>query len=254
MRSNESGDPSASLRLGVTTSIRDSGLLEHLLPAFESKANCRIQVIAVGSGAALRLARSGDVDAIWVHSYDDELRFLAEGHGVRREDVMRNYFLLLGPVDDPAGTRGLDVADALKRVESGQHRYLSRGDDSGTHKKEQWLFSKCGIEPGWEGYLESGQGMGASLVMADQQRAYILCDQGTYANFRSKIELRPLVDKQPILENRYGAVVVSPQRHTGIQVELAHEFVDFLISAETQAAIQKFEVAGQTMFYPRPVE
>ena len=245
----ESGE-AESMKLAVTTSIRDSGLLDHVLPEFEKQSGIRVDVVAAGTGSALRMARGGDVDAVWVHSYAAEMEFMEQGYGCRREDVMHNAFLLLGPENDPAGIQRLPIAAALRQLRQKNANFLSRGDESGTHQKEQQLFEMAEVEPGWENYRESGQGMGASLTMADQLQAHLLCDQGTYARFRQKTQLVALVSGEPILNNRYGFLVVAPQRHPAANHAAAQRLADFLISETGRNRIRSYRLNGQPVFFP----
>lgn len=240
----------AVLRLAVTTSTRDSGLLDELLPVFEKENNARVDVLAVGTGAALKLGEAGDVDAVLVHAREAEDAFMAAGHGIRHEEVMYNMFEILGPADDPAGVRNMEPADALQRIAEIKKKFLSRGDNSGTHQRELKLWEAGGGRPEWAGYVESGQGMGPTLIMADEMHAYVLTDHGTYLNFKDKIELVPLVTSSESLRNPYGVMVVNPEKSPKIQEALAQAFVDFLISPETQRLIRDYRIAGEPLFHP----
>jgi len=252
---NRSGPPRAGLaagrlRLATTTSTRDSGLLDELLPVFEQRHDCQVDVVAVGTGAALRLGESGDADVLIVHAPDAEERFMAEGHGRRRESFMVNQFTMLGPGDDPAGIRGLDAIDALSKIAAGEHLFVSRGDDSGTHKRERLLWEKADLNPNWNGYLESGQGMGATLILADEKQAYTLCDEGTYLGFRDRIDLVPLTPASASLLNPYAVITVDPAKSKLVQAGLADALLEFLISTEAQRMIADYRVAGQQLFTP----
>ena len=238
------------LRLAVTTSTRDSGLLDALVPVFERQHNARVDVIAAGTGKALKLGEAGDVDVVLVHARAAEDAFMAAGHGVRREEVMYNTFEILGPADDPAGVRGFAAADALQKVASGKHRFVSRGDDSGTHKRERSLWDAGGGRPDWNDYIESGQGMGATLIMADQMNAYVLTDRGTYLRFRRKINLVGMVTGSPELRNVYGVLQVNPAKHARINGPLAESFVSFLLGSQAQRLIGDFTVDGERLFHP----
>lgn len=240
----------AVLRLATTTSTRDSGLLDALVPEFEQANECRVDVIAVGTGAALKLGEAGDVDAVLVHARTAEEAFMAAGHGIRHEQVMHNYFLIAGPADDPAGTRGNDVVAALGKIASEKQRFVSRGDDSGTHKRELSLWKAAGGRPEWEGYVECGQGMGATLVMADEMNAYVLTDEGTWLKQRARFQLIPLVKEAAELANPYAVMVVNPQKHPAVNSTLAGAFADFLISPAAQRMIGDYTVNGQTLFHP----
>ncbi len=238
------------LRLATTTSTRDSGLLDKLLPDFEKANQCRIDVVAVGTGAAIKLGEAGDADVVMVHARKAEEAFMAAKHGVRHEEFMYNDFVLLGPEEDPAKVRNVDPIEALKMIADGKCKFVSRGDDSGTHKREMSLWEKAAVEPAWDDYLESGQGMGPTLVMADEMQAYVLADMGTYLNFRESMDLVPLATSAESLRNPYAAMVVNPDKHEKIDLELANALVDFLISDETQRRIAGYQIAGQQLFYP----
>ncbi|RMG37297.1 MAG: hypothetical protein D6725_09065 [Planctomycetota bacterium] len=238
------------MRLATTTSTRDSGLLDVVLPVFERETGIRCDVIAVGTGKALELGRRGDVDVVLVHARKAEERFMQEGHGVRREDVMWNRFVVVGPADDPATIRGLGVLAALQRIAEKRAAFVSRGDDSGTHKRERALWAELGIEPDWADYVETGLGQGRTLMVADQLRAYCLTDEATFLNMRNKLQLVPLVTDDPRLRNEYGVIVVSPGKHPGVRAELAARFVDFLISPAGQALIAGFRIEGRQVFRP----
>ncbi|MBC8873891.1 MAG: substrate-binding domain-containing protein [Planctomycetes bacterium] len=252
-RESNSSGPSV-LRLATTTSTRDSGLLDALVPVFEKASACRVDVIAVGTGAALKLGESGDVDAVLVHARSAEEAFMNAGHGIRHEPVMHNFFLIAGPADDPARARGRDAAAALKKIAAGEHRFVSRGDDSGTHKRERSLWKTAGGQPEWEGYVESGQGMGPSLVMADEMNAYVLTDEGTWLKQSGKFRLVPLVTEAAGLRNPYSVMVVNPDKHPSINSKLAGAFVDFLISAQGQQLIAEYRINGQVLFYEDRLE
>ena len=239
------------LRLAVTTSMRDSGLLDVLVRLFEEEHGVRVDVIARGTGAALRQGKAGDVDVVLVHARAAEDAFMADGHGVRREDVMYNAFEILGPANDPAGIRDLEPADALQKIAGAGLPFVSRGDDSGTHQCELKLWDHAGGRPSWDRYVESGQGMGATLTMADQMNAYVLTDRGTYLKFKKKIRLVPLVASAKALHNPYGIMVVNPQKHPSLNGELAQAFVDFIISSEAQQLIRDYTIDGERLFYPQ---
>jgi tungstate transport system substrate-binding protein len=242
--------PPAALRVAVTTSTRDSGLLDALLPLYLENHDQRVDILAVGTGQALRLGEAGDVDVVLVHARAAEDAFMAAGHGIRREDVMYNTFEILGPPDDPAGIRGLSPVQAFAAMATSQAPFVSRGDNSGTHQRERALWDAAGQSPSWTDYVESGQGMGATLTMANQMSAYTLTDRGTFLNYRDKISLAVLVQSPEELANRYGVLVVNPAKHPAIQVETANGFVDFLISPVAQQKISEYRVGGEPLFYP----
>lgn len=237
------------LKVASTTSTRDSGLLEVLLPEFEKTNSCRVDVIAVGTGAALKLGEAGDVDAVLVHARSAEKAFMTAGHGVRHEPIMHNFFIIAGPADDPADATGTDAVAALKKISEGQHRFVSRGDDSGTHKREQSLWLKLGGRPDWDNFVESGQGMGPTLIMADEMNAYVLTDEGTWQKQSGTFQLAPLVRAADDLKNPYAVMVVNPEKHPAVNSDLANRFADFLISEQAQHLIADYEINGQRLFH-----
>lgn len=240
--------------MATTTSTRDSGLLDRLLPPFQKQHNVRVEVIAVGTGKALKLGEMGDVDVLFVHARAAEDAFMNGGHGVRREDVMYNTFELLGPPDDPARVKDLAVTDALKRISASEAPFISRGDDSGTHKREMRLWEAIDVRPNWPAYQESGQGMGATLTIADEKSAYVLTDRGTYLNFRGRIDLESLAAQSEDLRNPYGVIVVNPNKSSAAGEELAGLFVDYLISPDAQQIIDEYRLAGEQLFVPLRLE
>ena len=247
-------EDSQVLRLASTTSTRDSGLFEVLLPAFEKNNGCRVDLVATGTGAALKLGESGDVDVLIVHARSAEEAFMEAGHGSRHEPLMHNFFLIVGPKDDPANVVGTDPALALKRIAEKKARYLSRGDDSGTHQRELALWQEAGGRPEWDGFVESGQGMGATLTMADEKGAYVLVDGGTWLKRKDSLSLIPIVTEGKNLRNQYAALVVTSKGGPQTNSQLANRFVDFLISAEAQKQIADYRVQGQTLFHPDRLE
>ncbi len=242
-------DKTRVLRVATTTSTRDSGLLDELLPLFETAYRCRVDVIAIGTGAALKLGEEGDVDVVLVHARQAEDAFMEASHGIRHEEFMYNDFVLLGPKDDPAGIRDVAPVEAMKTIAEKNHRFVSRGDDSGTHKREMRLWAMTGGRPAWDDYVESGQGMGPTLIMADELQSYVLADMGTYLKFQDKVNLEPLAAAAELLRNPYAAIVVNPRKHPQINATLAHEFVDFLICDETQRLIAGYQIAGRQLFH-----
>lgn len=238
------------LRLATTTSTRDSGLLDKLLPRFETAQNCRVDIIAVGTGAALKLGETGDADILLVHDRRAEEAFMEAGHGIRHEPLMYNYFSILGPQNDPARIRDVACIDALNTIAEGRHRFLSRGDDSGTHRRELDLWKAAGITPSGKHYVETGQGMGRSLIMANEMQGYILADMGTYLKFADKIDLEPLTAASDDLRNTYAAIGVAPDKHRMIADQLANALVEYLISNEAQQLIQSYQIGGRQLFHP----
>jgi tungstate transport system substrate-binding protein len=242
------------LILATTTSTQDSGLLDVILPDFESQFGVDIDVVAVGTGQALQLGKDGNADVVLVHARSQEDAFMDEGHGTRREDVMYNDFIIVGPPGDPAGIMGMtNGAEAFAKIAEAGATFVSRGDDSGTHSKEKAIWAAAEIEPAGEWYVSAGQGMGAVLTMADEQEAYTLSDRATYlARTIEGTDLVIVVEGDPILFNPYGVMAVNPDKNPLINEDLANQFIDWLISVETQEKIAQFGVEdfGQSLFVP----
>lgn len=239
------------IRMSTTTSTDNSGLLKVLLPNYEAKCGCRVQVISVGTGKALKLAENGDVDVTLVHARPAEDAFMAAGHGVNRRDVMYNDFVIVGPGDDPAGIRGMkDVVEAMRKLKQAGVRFVSRGDDSGTHKMELSYWKLVGVEPGGPAYLSAGQGMGEVLTMSASLRAYTLTDRATYAAYRSRTGLAILVEGDPRLYNPYGIIAVNPKKYPGVNYRGAMTLIEWITSAEGQKLIADFKVDGVQLFFP----
>jgi len=242
---------SGRLRLATTTSTENSGLLAKLIPPFENRTGLKVDVIAVGTGQALKLGEAGDVDLVLVHARASEDAFVAAGHGVNRRDVMHNDFIILGPTRDPAEVRDMgNAAEALKAIANRRASFVSRGDDSGTHKKEKALWKQAGLSPEGRWYREVGQGMGAVITMSDDMQAYTLADRGTYLSMKSKIALQVLVEGDPELFNPYGIIAVNPAKHPHINYEGAMRFIAWITSPEGQNIIGAFQKEGQVLFYP----
>jgi tungstate transport system substrate-binding protein len=248
------GGGAQTLTLATTTSTEDSGLLSFILPDFEEQYNVQVDVIAVGTGQALQLGEDGNADVLLVHARAREDAFMEAGHGVRREDVMYNDFVVVGPPEDPAGIAGMtDAAAAFGQITETQSLFVSRGDDSGTHTKEKAIWEAAGVEPSGDWYISAGQGMGAVLTMADEQRAYTLSDRATYlARTLEGTDLEILVEGDPILFNPYGVMAVNPEKSPEINLELANTFIDWLISVPVQEKISQFGVEefGSPLFTP----
>lgn len=246
--------PAPRLVLATTTSTYDSGLLDYLLPSFEESTGISVEVIAVGTGQALEMGRNGDADVLLVHSPAQEQAFVDEGHGVDRQAVMHNDYVIVGPADDPAGISGMtDVAAAFTQIAAAESPFVSRGDDSGTHGKERAIWEAAGITPAGEWYISAGQGMGAVLTMAEELGAYTLTDRGTYLSRQTEgYSLPILVEGDPLLFNPYHVMAVNPDLHSGVNYEGAQQFIEWLTSAETQALIAAFTHAGtgEPLFYP----
>ncbi len=249
------GDDGRTIILATTTSTENSGLLDVLIPAFERDGDYNVKVVAVGSGAAISMGERGDVDVLLVHSPRAEEAFVRDGHGVDRASVMYNDFVLVGPADDPAGVREADdAAGALARIAAAGTRFISRGDDSGTHVKEQELWAAAGlpVPRGTAWYVETGQGMGATLTIAAETGGYTLTDRGTWLVVSDRTVLPVLLEGDPALFNHYHVIVVNPDRHSGTNVEGARRLRDFLIGSEAQALIGEFgtETLGRALFVP----
>ena len=245
---SESGG--GELILATTTSVQDSGLLDDLVPLFEQQTGIRMKPIAVGSGAALQMAEEGNADAVFVHAPDAEQELVAAGDVINRHVVAYNDFLIIGPQDDPAGLAGgHDAAAALAAIAGSESRFVSRGDDSGTHKKELSLWEKAGIDPAGDWYQESGQGMGATLIIADQKDGYILTDRATFLVQRKNLDLVPLVEGDPAFLNIYSVMQVNPDKGR-INADGAAAWVDFLLASDTQLRIANFgrDAYGQALF------
>ncbi len=246
-----SGMAQQRLRMSTTTSTENSGLLKVLLPPFEKANNCRVDVVAVGTGAALKLGETGDVDVVFVHARKLEDRFVAAGFGVNRRDVMYNDFIIIGPASDPARARGsATAAEAMKLIAVSQSRFISRGDESGTHVKEKELWEQAGVKPEGRWYESVGQGMGEVIIMSTEQRAYTLADRGTFNAFRhGKSDLAIVFEGEKGLFNPYGVIAVNPQKFPHVNYALAMKFIEFVMGAEGQQIIVNYKVAGDPIFF-----
>jgi tungstate transport system substrate-binding protein len=242
------------ITVASTTSTEQSGLFKHLLPLFEQKTGIQVRVVAVGTGQALDIGRRGDADVVFVHDKAAEEKFVAEGHGLERQEVMYNDFVLIGPRADPARTGGgKDVVAAFKKIAAAQAPFLSRGDKSGTHAAERRLWALAGFDIDrdkgpW--YRECGCGMGPALNIAASMHAYVLADRGTWLSFRNRGELALLVEGDQRLFNQYGVILVNPARHPHVKREWGQLFIDWLVSPEGQQAIAQFKIAGRPLFFP----
>lgn len=246
---------SQRLILATTTSTYDSGLLDYILPDFEATYNAQVDVISVGTGQALALGESGDADVLLVHARALEDAFVAAGHGLIRYDVMYNDFVLLGPGDDPAGVLGMvSAADALSAIADAGASFVSRGDGSGTHVKENEIWASAGITPEGDWYLSAGQGMGAVLTITDELQGYTLSDRATYLARKAEgLGLEVVVEGDPMLFNPYGVIPVNPEAHPDINAELGQAFAHWMIALPTQDLIASFEVNGSPLFTPDSV-
>lgn len=237
------------LRLATTTSTENSGLLAVLLPPFEAANDCKIDVIAVGTGKALKLGETGDVDVVLVHARQAEDKFVVAGFGVDRRDVMYNDFVLLGPTADPAGIAGAkNAAAALATIAAQKATFVSRGDDSGTHQMEKEIWKSAGVIPSGRWYLEAGLGMGEVITMATERGGYTLADRGTYLAYKSKTNLKVAIEGDPVLFNPYGVIMVNPAKHPHVKALLAKKFIDFLTSKQGQSLITGYKVNGEQLF------
>ena len=266
------------LKMSTTTSTQASGLLDVLLPELEKDTGIKVKVIAKGTGAALRDGMDGNVDVILVHARERELKFVEQGYGTKRYAVMHNDFIIIGPPADPAGLKGSsDAIAAFKKLAATRSRFVSRGDDSGTHTKEQSIWKKTGltmetkttliekkgkkreltfIHPHGLGnwYWSIGQGMGKTLTLADEKQAYTMTDRGTYIKYKFgrevPIELDILCQGDPVLANPYGVIPIDPQMHPHVKYELAKEFAEWLVSERAQTVIANYRLLGKQLFYP----
>ena len=242
------------ITLASTTSTENSGLFEAILPHFTLAAGIDVRVVAVGSGAAFRLGRRGDVDVILVHDRESELRFIADGHGTMRRDVMYNDFVVAGPRRDPAKVRCMnDVVAALRRIAATLSPFASRGDDSGTHKAEQRYWNAAAIDPklgSGKWYFEAGASMGATLNLASEKSAYVLSDRATWLSFKNRTRMRIAVQGDPRLFNPYGVILVNSLRHSHVKRAAGLRFIDWLTSVAGRTAISEFRLAGQQVFFP----
>lgn len=245
-----------TLILATTTSVHDSGLLDELLPDFESEENATVQVLAVGTGQALAIGERGDADLILVHAKTREEAFVAEGYGTVRFNLMYNSFVILGPPSDPAGIAGLGSAsEAFARMASklpnSDSSFVSRGDLSGTHSRELSIWEAAGIEPEGDWRRSTGQGMGSTLTVANELQGYTISDQGTYLSRRDQLELTVLSGDDPLLFNPYGVIPIDPDRHPDVNHHLANRLAEYLTSVDTQERISEFGVAefGQPLFF-----
>jgi tungstate transport system substrate-binding protein len=243
-----------SIVVASTTSTQDSGLFGHILPMFKAKTGIDVRVVAQGTGQALDTARRGDADVVFVHAKAQEEKFVAEGFGVKRFDVMYNDFILIGPKADPAKIKGgKDVVAALEAISDSGSPFVSRGDKSGTHAAELALWKVAGLDPGgtkpaW--YREIGQGMGAALNTSNAMGAYMLSDRGTWISFKNKGDLEIVVEGDKRLFNQYGVMLVNPEKHPSVKKDLGQAFVDWVVSPEGQNAIRSYKVEGQQLFFP----
>jgi tungstate transport system substrate-binding protein len=239
--------------LATTTSVYDTGLLDSIVPWFERQSGYHVRVVAVGSGQALAMGRRGDADVVFVHSPAAERAFMAAGYGVRRRVVASNYFTIAGPAEDPAHVReAASAADALRRIAAAGQRFVSRGDSSGTNARELALWRAAGGRPTWPGYIETGQGMAATLLVANERRAYTLTDRATFGYLRGHLDLVALRPPAPDLANVYHVIELNPAGHPRLNAEGGRAFADFVVSAPLQDYLEHFGTSrlGEPMFVP----
>lgn len=244
-----------SIILATTTSTENSGLLDFILPDFTEKTGIEVKVVAVGTGKALQMGVDGEADVLLVHAKDSEEEFVAAGHGLERFDVMYNDYILVGPADDPAKIKEKapgDIVGAFKEIHTGGHIFVSRGDDSGTHKKELELWGEAGLEPAGDWYVSAGKGMGEVLQMADEMQGYTLSDRATYLSMRDNLDLVIVTEGDERMFNQYGVIAVNPEKNEQINAEGAQAFIAWILSAETQELISKFglDEYGESLFIP----
>ena len=240
--------------LSTTTSTYETGLLDYLLKPFEQENNCIIQSLSLGTGKAIQVAKDGNADIILVHARADEDKFVSEGWGVNRQDVMFNDFLIMGPKEDPAKIKGVKTAaEALKLIAEAKQPFVSRGDESGTHKREKSFWKKLEITPAsakdsW--YMESGQGMAATLKIADEKNGYVLIDRATYNFQKDKTRLILLMDGGDDLLNPYGIIAVNPEKYKHVKYDLATKLIEFMISDRGQKMIADYKINGEQLYFP----
>ncbi len=239
--------------MSSTTSTEQSGLFAHLLPAFKKASGIDIRVVAQGTGQALDMGRRGDADVLFVHDQVAEEKFVAEGFGIERRPVMYNDFIVIGPKSDPAGVKGNDVVEALKKLGASKSEFVSRGDKSGTHAAELRYWKAAGVDIAAAkpaGYKECGCGMGPALNIASSTNAYVLADRGTWLSFKNRGELAILVEGDKRLFNQYGVIVVNPSKHPHVKKDLAQAFADWVVSPAGQASIAEYKIGGEQLFFP----
>lgn len=252
---HEGATPGGEFTVAVTTSTYDAGVLDPLHEAFEERFGVRVRTVAGGTGENLRLGERGDVDCVMAHAPSLEAAFLESGHGINRRDFVRGDFVVAGPAEDPAGIAGVErAAEAFARIAEHETTFVSRGDDSGTHLKERRIWERAGIEPAGEWYLETGQGMGDTLVAADRRGAYLLSVRGNYRRMRDRLALDPFVEGpiaggDPSLDNPYGIIAINPAIHD-VAYDLAMAYVGFLTSPEGQAIVGEYTVDDRRLFLP----
>lgn len=239
-----------SIVVASTTSTEQSGLFGHILPQFKQATGIDVKVVALGTGQALDVGRRGDADVVFVHDAAAEQKFVDEGHGIEHRKVMYNDFVLVGPKDDPAGTRGKDITAALQKLAASNGNFVSRGDKSGTHAAELRYWKAAGVDNKGTGYKECGCGMGPALNMAASSAAYVLADRGTWLSFKNRADLAVLVEGDTRLFNQYGVMIVNPERHPHVKTAEARKFVEWVVSPAGQDAIASYKIEGEQLFFP----
>jgi tungstate transport system substrate-binding protein len=240
-----------SIVMSSTTSTEQSGLFGFLLPEFKKATGIDTKVVALGTGQALDMARRGDADVVFVHDQPAEEKFVAEGFGIKRFAVMYNDFVVVGPQADPANVKGNDIVAALKKISSSNAAFVSRGDKSGTHAAELRFWTQAALaDKKGSGYKECGCGMGPALNIGASTGAYVLTDRGTWLNFKNRADLKVLVEGDAKLFNQYGVMVVNPAKHAHVKQADAQKFVDWIVSANGQAAIAAYKIGGESVFFP----
>lgn len=240
-----------SITMASTTSTEQSGLFGYLMPEFKKASGLDVKVVALGTGQALDMARRGDADVLFVHDQVAEEKFVADGWGVKRYPVMYNDFILVGPKNDPAGTKGKDIVQALQKLSAANSEFVSRGDKSGTHAAELRYWKLAGADAAkGSGYKECGCGMGPALNIAASSNAYVLADRGTWLNFKNRADLAVLVEGDTKLFNQYGVMVVNPAKHPHVKAQDAQKFVDWIVSPAGQQAIAGCKIGGEQLFFP----
>ena len=237
--------------LATTTSTYDSGLLDVLLPAFTEKYGIEVRVVSQGTGQALETGKRGDADILLVHDRASELQLVEEGYFTDRQDVMYNDFIIVGPAADPAGLKGVEkVSDAFAAIASGGHPFVSRGDDSGTHRKELAIWDSAGFSAEGDWYFSVGKGMGDTLIMAGEKQGYTLTDRATYLSMKDSLDLEILLEGDPVLFNQYGIMAVNPEMHPHVKYDSALKLIDFMMSPEGQELTASFQINGESLFFP----
>ncbi len=253
--SQEQVEAKGSIILSTTTSTQDSGLLDFLLPIFTEETGIEVKTIAVGTGKALQMGRDGEADVLLVHSKADEIKFVEEGYGTERRDVMYNDYILVGPKDDPLNLKTdypNNILEGLKRIAEKEAVFVSRGDDSGTHKKELSIWKTANIEPSGAWYLEAGAGMGDVLKITSEKQGYTISDRGTYLSMRDVLDLEIIIEGDENLFNQYGVIPVNPEKNPHVNIDAAIEFMNWITSDRVQDLIKEFGVEeyGQPLFIP----